>query len=84
MGSRGNSDSVDRGIHYYAPQERRPPFLLQLPKNHAVVHPRKGVSSHPAEPNEPVDPHLRDQKAFEKRGSCADQIVTPVCQLHRL
>ncbi|XP_052212089.1 uncharacterized protein LOC127831138 [Dreissena polymorpha] len=30
-----------KGLPHQASQERRPQFLLQLPRNHAVIHPRK-------------------------------------------
>ncbi|KAH3884522.1 hypothetical protein DPMN_008504 [Dreissena polymorpha] len=43
MGRRRNSSRLQRG---------KPQFLLQLPRNYAVVNPRKGVKSHHAELNE--------------------------------
>ncbi|KAH3785939.1 hypothetical protein DPMN_164035 [Dreissena polymorpha] len=42
-GEKINSNKVERGLPHQAFQEKRLQFLLQLPRNHTVVHLRKGV-----------------------------------------
>ncbi|KAH3830501.1 hypothetical protein DPMN_103745 [Dreissena polymorpha] len=60
--SEKKSYRVERGLPHQAPQERRPQFLLQLPKNHTVVHPSKMFNRILLNRmKDAVVPHLRDR-----------------------